>query len=602
MALSNGLRIALAGGAGAAVFAGIVAVVPRQEVPDVAPVAQEAAAEVAAPAADVAAEPVAEPETEAVSEAPAVEDAVPEVPAVEVPRLETVRIEPDGMSVIAGRAAAGATVAILLGEEVLTEVVADDGGAFVGLVSFTPSDQPRVLSLVADPAGAAVPSDETYLVAPVVASAAEVTAAEVAAADGAVTEAPEAEPEASAEAVAEVVAAEEAPETEVAVADVAVTEAPAAEVAVAEVAAADVAVTEAPAVEPDALAEAVAEVVAAEEAPETEVAKSAPAEVEPVAEPETVADAFAAAEVPAADTVAEAEPVPEPEVEAPAVDAVAASESVTEAAEPVPEAVADAAPVVVEREEAEAPLEPEVAVAGDAAPAEEPVPEAVAETPVPDEPEPEPPEAVVLVPELDEPMVNEAAVAPVLVSDQEGVRVLQPALAPGATPEVLRTVALDSISYDDQGEVLLDGRATGGGVVRIYVNNAPVAEAVVNADGQWSSDLTDVVPGVYQLRVDQVDETGKVLSRIETPFQRENREAIASALAEQTQNASFGVAAITVQPGNTLWAIARDRYGEGVLYVSVFEANRDRIRDADLIYPGQVFVLPAMQFEPPAEE
>jgi hypothetical protein len=284
------------------------------------------------------------------------------------------------------------------------------------------------------------------------------------------------------------------------------------------------------------------------------------------------------------------------------VDAVAASESVTEAAEPVPEAVADAAPVVVEREEAEAPLEPEVAVAGDAAPAEEPVPEAVAETPVPDEPEPEPPEAVVLVPELDEPMVNEAAVAPVLVSYQEGVRVLQPALAPGATPEVLRTVALDSISYDDQGEVLLDGRATGGGVVRIYVNNAPVAEAVVNADGQWSSDLTDVVPGVYQLRVDQVDETGKVLSRIETPFQRENREAIASALAEQTQNASFGVAAITVQPGNTLWAIARDRYGEGVLYVSVFEANRDRIRDADLIYPGQVFVLPAMQFEPPAEE
>ncbi|MEN8660411.1 MAG: LysM peptidoglycan-binding domain-containing protein, partial [Marivita sp.] len=49
---------------------------------------------------------------------------------------------------------------------------------------------------------------------------------------------------------------------------------------------------------------------------------------------------------------------------------------------------------------------------------------------------------------------------------------------------------------------------------------------------------------------------------------------------------------VTVQPGNTLWAIARDRYGEGPAYVKVFEANRDRIRDPDLIYPGQVFSIP----------
>ncbi len=49
---------------------------------------------------------------------------------------------------------------------------------------------------------------------------------------------------------------------------------------------------------------------------------------------------------------------------------------------------------------------------------------------------------------------------------------------------------------------------------------------------------------------------------------------------------------VTVQPGFTLWAIAQGQYGDGVLYVQVFEANRDRIRDPDLIYPGQVFALP----------
>jgi nucleoid-associated protein YgaU len=52
------------------------------------------------------------------------------------------------------------------------------------------------------------------------------------------------------------------------------------------------------------------------------------------------------------------------------------------------------------------------------------------------------------------------------------------------------------------------------------------------------------------------------------------------------------VRAVTVQEGDTLWAISRDRYGSGVLYVRVFGANRNAIRDPDLIYPGQVFTIP----------
>ena len=49
---------------------------------------------------------------------------------------------------------------------------------------------------------------------------------------------------------------------------------------------------------------------------------------------------------------------------------------------------------------------------------------------------------------------------------------------------------------------------------------------------------------------------------------------------------------VTVQPGNTLWGIASAAYGDGVMYVRVFDANKSQIRDADLIYPGQIFVLP----------
>ncbi len=50
---------------------------------------------------------------------------------------------------------------------------------------------------------------------------------------------------------------------------------------------------------------------------------------------------------------------------------------------------------------------------------------------------------------------------------------------------------------------------------------------------------------------------------------------------------------VTVQPGFTLWGIAEGQLGDGIRYVQVFEANKDKIRDPDLIYPGQVFTIPA---------
>ena len=69
-------------------------------------------------------------------------------------------------------------------------------------------------------------------------------------------------------------------------------------------------------------------------------------------------------------------------------------------------------------------------------------------------------------------------------------------------------------------------------------------------------------------------------------------EAQQSQAAQAPEQAARAVRVVTVQPGFTLWAIARDRYGEGLMYVRVYEANRDKIRDPDLIYPGQVFTVP----------
>jgi len=177
------------------------------------------------------------------------------------------------------------------------------------------------------------------------------------------------------------------------------------------------------------------------------------------------------------------------------------------------------------------------------------------------------------------------------VASSEGVRVVQSG-GDDTAPDVLANVALDSITYDPTGEVLIAGRGASNGFVNVYLDNQPITTSRIEEGGNWRTDLPQVDMGVYTLRVDEVNAEGEVLSRVETPFLREEPSVIAAQMAEQIDELDFKVAVATVQPGATLWAIAEQRFGAGILYVKVFEANRDTIRDPDLIYPGQVFRIP----------
>lgn len=49
----------------------------------------------------------------------------------------------------------------------------------------------------------------------------------------------------------------------------------------------------------------------------------------------------------------------------------------------------------------------------------------------------------------------------------------------------------------------------------------------------------------------------------------------------------------TVKAGDSLWKIAQRIYGNGNQWTKIYEANRDKIKNPDLIYPGQQFVIPA---------
>ena len=172
----------------------------------------------------------------------------------------------------------------------------------------------------------------------------------------------------------------------------------------------------------------------------------------------------------------------------------------------------------------------------------------------------------------------------VVVADSDGIKVLQD--DQGAKDQL----ALDAIAYDPLGNVTLSGRSNPDGLVRFYVNNEAISAAKTDDSGYWETDLSDVIPGTYTLRIDELGSRGDVVSRLESPFKREDRQKLAALIAPSSSPARINI--VTVQPGNTLWAIARKRYGDGLLYVRVFEANRDKIKDPDLIYPGQLFDLP----------
>jgi nucleoid-associated protein YgaU len=215
--------------------------------------------------------------------------------------------------------------------------------------------------------------------------------------------------------------------------------------------------------------------------------------------------------------------------------------------------------------------------------------------------------------------------------------------------ELAANVTIDVIAYPTPESVQFGGKGKPGAFVRLYLNNAPLGDpATVATDGNWSVTETGIAPRIYTLRVDELDAAGKVTSRYETPFKRETPEALAAVMAPpvlatpvagtanakasttaaagtdssataapeagtttaaatgsgtSTQVATQSAAAsevaappvpvtVTVQPGFTLWGIAKSHFGHGILYVQVYQANKDKIKDPNLIYPGQVFTVP----------
>jgi nucleoid-associated protein YgaU len=239
-----------------------------------------------------------------------------------------------------------------------------------------------------------------------------------------------------------------------------------------------------------------------------------------------------------------------------------------------------------------------------------------------------------------------------VLKPDEPTKVIQ---APAAQKPALppsKTVNLDTVDYDQTGNIVFGGRGPVGSKVQLYVDNKAYGLAEIGGEGTWTfAGLSPLTVGPHALRADEIGGDGGVKSRIEMPFYREEPAKVATAaaapeppkpvevakievvpaagtkittttttevakapeapaaveapaetpavVAAQVPAAAETVAEpiaaptqVIIQPGNNLWKLSRQIYGKGVMYTVIYEANKGQIRKPELIYPGQIFLTP----------
>lgn len=176
-------------------------------------------------------------------------------------------------------------------------------------------------------------------------------------------------------------------------------------------------------------------------------------------------------------------------------------------------------------------------------------------------------------------------------------------------------VGFASVDYEDADQksmVFINGIATPGSRVAVYVDNDLAGIAVVEASGKWSyADNRELTSGTHQLRADLLDtDSNQVVARAEVSFERDpatianaetfdtgpktvNGKAEAEQRAETAPTVDKRPKVIIVKRGDTLWHIAEQFYGDGMHYTQIFRNNRNQIRNPHRIYPEQRFILPS---------
>jgi nucleoid-associated protein YgaU len=183
------------------------------------------------------------------------------------------------------------------------------------------------------------------------------------------------------------------------------------------------------------------------------------------------------------------------------------------------------------------------------------------------------------------------------------------------------SLSFDIARVDADGDAVIAGRAPPGATVGLMRGGERLDRAVANASGEFAMVPSRLPAGSYELGLSAELPDGTVIAskhgvavtvseaapsahavQLHAEYVPETtsepRPSSEPRLRASKSQESAGprparaISSKVISRGDSLWHISRITYGDGSRYALVYRANRDRIRDPNLIYPGQTLVLP----------
>ncbi|MBS91882.1 MAG: hypothetical protein CMM95_02370 [Rickettsiales bacterium] len=144
---------------------------------------------------------------------------------------------------------------------------------------------------------------------------------------------------------------------------------------------------------------------------------------------------------------------------------------------------------------------------------------------------------------------------------------------------LIEGISLDIVEYSSNEKLILKGRANPDADIKIFLSGDLVGNTISDNKGYWEF-ISDVIKfNEYDLKLVTLIRNEETIIKIPIFSEIIDR----SMLVEKK---------VIVKNGNSLWRIARKTMGGGIFYSEIYKNNLEKIKDPNLIYPGQVFNIP----------
>ena len=146
-----------------------------------------------------------------------------------------------------------------------------------------------------------------------------------------------------------------------------------------------------------------------------------------------------------------------------------------------------------------------------------------------------------------------------------------------------RGFSVDLVEYSPEGKILLSGRSIKNKELTFYFNGVKFGTTQSNVDGFWNFRTENEVEfGKIDLKIEFLLKN-EIIS-IKSPIFNEKLKSLSKLMDDENN--------FIVQPGNSLWRIARRTMGGGIYFAEIYKKNKIKINNPNLIFPGQVFKIP----------